>query len=175
MSACNTLTNITKSCENNIGGMYTAYIFDMEDVATLTEDLVNWDVNALTLAVGTSAKNFEFKRNTSNYDAKSAIDLINGSTYYVATANLVFHRREAAKSKSLNILAAGQRYLGAVVQDANGKFWLLTNLQLTTDEGGSGTAKADGSNYKITLTGDMDKSPLEVSPAIAASLLILAS
>jgi len=172
--ACTTLTNITKSCDNNLGGLVSAYIFDMDDVATLTEDLVNWDVTALTLASGTKAENFEFKKNVASYTVASAIDLTNGSTYYTATTSLVFHRREAAKSKSLNILAAGQRYLGIIAQDANGLFWLITDAQLTTDEGGSGTAKADGSNYTITLVGEMSKSPLEVSTVIAASTLIVA-
>jgi len=170
--ACTTITNITKGCDNNIGGLVTAYIFDMDEINTYTEDLVNWDINALTLTTGSSAKNFEFKKNVANYDIKSAIDLINGSTYYVSTINLVFHRREAAKSKSINILAAGQRYLGVVLQDANGKFWYVPNAQLTAEEGGSGTAKADGSNYKITFTADLDKELLEVDSTIAASLLI---
>lgn len=169
--ACSTITTIPKDCDGNIGGMLTAYVFDMDDINSITEDLVTtWSVTAMSLTAST-AKNFIFKKNTSNFEIKSNIDLINGSTFWTANINLVFHRREASKSKSINILAAGQRYLGIIVQDANANFWYIPNCQLTSDEGGSGTAKADGSNYKLAFTAELANSPLEISSVIAASLL----
>lgn len=169
--ACASITNIPKNCDNNIGGIVTAYLFDMDDILSITEDTTTtWSVTAISLTAST-AKSFIFKKNTSNYDVKSNIDLINGSTFWTATVNLVFHRREASKSKSINILAAGQRYLGAVLQDNNSNFWYVPNLQLTAEEGGSGTARADGSNYKLTFTSELSYEPLEISSALAASLL----
>lgn len=168
--ACTTLENILKSCENNSGGIYTAYVFDMEDIDTITESDVTWSVTALTLL--TAALSFSFKRNTSNYTDEAAIDLIVGSTFYNKTINLVFNRREAAKSRAVKILGEGQRYLSLVIGDANGKFWYFDYMQLSAVAGGSGTARADGSNYNITLIGQGDNLAKEVSSAIAASLLV---
>ena len=52
---------------------------------------------------------FDFSRNVGSVAIEPTIDLINGSTYYEATLTLVFHRREAAKSRALQILGEGQR------------------------------------------------------------------
>lgn len=168
--ACNTLETILKSCGNNQGGVYTAYGFDMDDIVTVTEDETTWSITALVLS--TPALAFSFKRNTSNYTDESAIDLVAGSSFYNKMINLVFNRREAAKSKSIKILGEGQRYLSWVVGDANGKFWYFDYMQLATVTGGSGTARPDGSNYNVALKGEGEFPAKEVSAAIAASILV---
>lgn len=170
--ACSTLEEILKGCENNIGGIYTAYVFDMDDIDSFTEDPATWTITDLTLLSHTPALSFEFKRNTSDYLDEAQIDLVNGSTFYKKTVNLMFHRREAVKSRALKVLGEGQRYLGIVVGDANGLFWYFPYMQLSANTGGSGKAKADGSNYNVTLVGE-DEFLAKVVPAdIAAALLI---
>lgn len=166
--ACNTLIDLLKSCDNNSGGIYTAKIFDMDDVTDYTYDPATWEVTGLTLS--TTASVFEFKRNTSNYTEELANDLINGSGFVTGTINLVFHRREAAKSKAIKILGDGQRYLGVVVGDANGKFWYFPYAQLTASGEGSGTARADGSKYTVTLVAENDFFAYEVPSAIETTL-----
>lgn len=175
MAECNTLETILKSCGNNTGGIYTAYIGDMDDIATVVENETTWSITTLTLDALSPALAFSFKRNTSNYTDEAAVDLIVGSSFYNKTINLVFNRREAAKSKSIKILGEGQRYLYAVIGDANGLFWYFDYLQLSAVAGGSGTARADGSNYNVTLVGQGDNLAKEVSAAIAASILIATS
>lgn len=173
--ACNDLETILKGCDNNTGGIYTAYIGDMEDIATITEDAATWSISAMTLAAHTPALSFSFKRNTSNYTDEATIDLVAGSSFYTKTINLIFHRREADKSKALKILGEGQRYLYAVIGDANGLFWYFPYIQLTAVAGGSGTARADGSNYNVTLVGQDEFAAKSVSSGIAASLLVATS
>lgn len=168
--ACNTLTSITRGCDNNSGGIFTAYVFPIDDISNFTEDTSTWNVTALDLT--TPAVNIEFTRNTSNYTEEGALDLINGSSFVNATINLVLTRREAAKSKAIKIMGEGQRYLGVVVGDANGKYWYFPYAQVSAYGDGSGTAKADGSKYSLTLTAQNDFLAKEVSPAIAASLLV---
>lgn len=168
--ACNSLIDLTQgTCENNSGGIFTAYIFDMNDVTTYTYDSSAWEVTGLTLS--TTASVFEFRRNTSNYTEDSAIDLVNGSSYVNATLNFIFHRREAAKSRAINILGEGQRYLGVVIGDANGKFWYFPNAQVSATGEGSGTARADNSKYSVTMIAEMNNLAYEVPSAIAASLI----
>lgn len=173
--ACSTIESILKGCDNNIGGLYTAYVFDMDDVDTATESTTDWSMTALTLAAHSPALAFEFKRNTSDFTDEAQIDLVAGSSFYKKTINLVFHRRDADKSKAIKILGEGQRYLGVVVGDANGNFWYFNYMQLTADAGGSGKAKGDGSNYNVTLGGEGEFSARTVSSAIAAQLLIATS
>jgi hypothetical protein len=173
--ACNELENIIKSCDNNTGGIYTAYVGDMDDIATITEDEATWSITALTLAALTPALSFYFKRNTSNYTDEVTDDLIAGSSFATATINLVFHRRDADKSKALKILGEGQRYLYVVIGDANGTYWYFPYMQRTANTGGSGTARADGSNYNVTLVGMNEFQAKTMSAALAASLLVATS
>lgn len=157
MALCNSLTGISKSCDNNIGGIKGVWIFDMDDIATLTENTSTWSIDELTLA-GSPAllpTAFEFTRNSSNFTEENPIDLANGSSYITATLNLMFSRREASKSKAIKVLGEGQRYLGALTLDSNGIYWLFTDLQLSNVAEGSGTAKADGSKYAVTLVAEV--------------------
>lgn len=173
--ACNTIEEIIKSCDNNTGGIYTAYIGDMDDIATVTEDPATWAITALTMDALSPALAFYFKRNTSNYTDEASIDLVAGSSFFTKTINLIFHRRDAAKSKAIKILGEGQRYLYVVIGDANGTYWYFPYMQLSTVAGGSGTARADGSNYNVTLVGQDEFSAKTVSSVIAASILVATS
>lgn len=167
--ACNTLVNIiNENCENNSGGIFVAKVFDMADLVTYTHDDTTHEVTALTISA--SASSFEFRRNTSNFTSDSAIDLINGSTYQTATLNFIFSRREASKSKALRILSEGQRYLGIVIGDANGKYWYFPYAQVTAIGEGSGTARADGSKYSVSFVSEMDTLEYEVPMSIYSAL-----
>lgn len=172
--ACTTLTTITKGCDTNVGGIREVYIYDMEDMPTSAVGASA--TTGFITSMGSSASPaipvaFEFLRNSSNYTEEGAIDLVNGSSYVTQTLNLVFTRREAAKSKSLRILGEGQRYLGALVKDANGLYWLFQDLQLTATGEGSGTAKSDGSKYSVTLTAEWPELAYEVSATDAEDFI----
>jgi hypothetical protein len=82
----------------------------------------------------------------------------------------MFHRREASKSKAIKILGEGQRDLAVVVGDANGRYWYFENAQLSAVAEGSGTAKADGSKYSVTLVAESEHLAYEVDSSIIAGL-----
>lgn len=161
--ACNTITTILKGCDSNIGGITSILINDQDNVTgpILTTDWVITDFGTLA----DQFIPFEFRRNTGMYTEEAAIDLINGSSYVTQTITLIFHRREAAKSKSIKILGEGQRDLALVVGDANGKYWYFPNAQLTAVTEGSGTSKADGSKYSITFVAENENLAFEVAAA----------
>lgn len=172
--ACNCIETIVKTCDNNIGGIKGLWVWDMEDQVSITESTATWSITQLTVSTASCAQpivGFEFIRNQSNYTEETLVDLNNGSTYVNDTLNLIFTRREAAKSKSLKILGEGQRYLGALVLDNNGLYWLFQDLQLSATGEGSGTAKADGSKYSVTLVGEVKDLAKEVSSTDAATLI----
>ena len=144
---CDALETITKSCDNNIGGIRKIWLNDQENVTspTAVAGLIS------TLVASIDYTEFEINRNTGNYTEDTAVDLINGSSFVTQTITLMFNRREAAKSEAINILGSGQRYLSAIILDANEKYWYFEDLQLTATGEGSGTARADGSKYSVTL------------------------
>lgn len=169
MANCTTITSITKSCDNNIGGIRQVWLWDMEDVTSITASASNWTYDELSLSdlpVG-----YEFIRNSSNYTEDANIDLVNGSSFVTGTLNLVFSRREASKSQSIKVLGEGQRYLGALVLDSNGIYWVFNDLQLSASGEGSGTAKADGSKYTVTLLGETPEFARVLSTAQATALI----
>lgn len=167
--SCTTLTAITKGCDNNIGGITAIYINDMDNISSTTIDSANWIVDAQTASP--SYETFEFRRNTGNFTEETSVDFANGSTFVTATITLMFHRREASKSKAIKILSEGQRDLAIIVKDANGKYWYFPYAQLSATAEGSGTAKADGSKYSVTFIAENENLAYEVDPAIIGGLI----
>ena len=151
--SCEALQTITKPCDNNIGGIKKIWINEQDNV-TATVAPNTWILSALSATSDYTV--FEINRNTGNYTEDTAVDLINGSSFVTQTITLMFNRRDAAKSEAINILGSGQRYLSALVLDANGLYWYFENLQLTATGEGSGTARADGSKYSVTLLAEAD-------------------
>lgn len=161
MATCTALNSITKDCSNNIGGVVGVWIYDQEDVTGITDS--NGTLTAAVLGTGDAGQAFTIKRNTSNFTEEAAIDLVNGSSFITQTINLMFHRREAAKSYAIQILGEGQRDLFVVLKDANGLYWAFENMQLSAVSEGSGTAKADGSKYSVTFVGEAVEYAYEAS------------
>jgi hypothetical protein len=172
--SCTTLTTITKGCDNNIGGITSIYVNDMENLGTLVIDTANWEVTSFGTLVDEFVA-FEFRRNTGSYTEELQNDFVNGSQFYLQTINLMFHRREAAKSKSLKILGEGQRDLAIVVGDANGKFWYFPNAQLSAVTEGSGQAKADGSKYAVSFVAENEFLAYEVDSSLIPGLTAVIS
>jgi hypothetical protein len=167
--ACTTITAITKSCDNNIGGITAIYINDMDNITSTTIDSASYMVDAQVVSSNYEA--FEFRRNTGNFTEETAVDFANGSSFVTATVSLMFHRREASKSKAIKILSEGQRDLAIIVKDANGKYWYFPFAQLSATAEGSGTAKADGSKYSVTFIAENENLAYEVDPTIIAGLI----
>ena len=165
MPICTALEGIQKSCDNNSGGIYQVWFIPQDNINVVTTVTAypNYEVTAISVTpLLTVFDSYFIRRNTSNYTEEQAADLINGSTFVTQTINLVFHRREAAKSNALKILASGQQYLAAVVLDANGRYWYFPYMQLTATGEGSGTARADGSKYTVTMVAENESLALEV-------------
>lgn len=167
--ACNSILGITKGCDGNQGGIYSIYINDTDNVSATTVNETTHTITGITATPDFTT--FEFKRNVGNVVIDPKIDLINGSTYYEATVTLVFHRREAAKSRALQILAEGQRYLDIIFLDANGLYWYLDHAQLTGGTEETGTARADGSKLNVTFVAQMSNRPYAVTQAAVASVI----
>ena len=166
---CDALETITKSCDNNIGGIRKIWLNDQENITT--SPVVAVDGEVIALAVSVDYTEFEINRNTGNYTEETAVDLINGSSFVTQTITLMFNRRDKDKSEAINILASGQRYLTAIILDANGKYWFFQDLQLTATGEGSGTARADGSKYSVTLLSEAEHLAWEITAGAVTSVI----
>jgi hypothetical protein len=173
---CQALEAIVKSCDNNSGGIYGIWINQQDEIASITPADPSagsgWEITAIALqATPVLFENYYIRRNTSNFTEESNIDLVNGSSFVTSTINLMFHRREADKSRAIKILGSGQQYLVAIVLDANGKYWYFPYLQVSATGEGSGTARADGSKYSVTLVAENEYLAYEVQLTGGAAAL----
>jgi len=167
--ACTTLEDIVKGCDNNIGGITAVYINDQDNITAVTENTSTWEVTAITQTA--RFQTIEFRRNVGSFTEEAAIDFANGSSFVTATINLMLHRREALVSRKIKIMGEGQRDLAVIVKDANGKYWYFPFSQVSAVAEGSGTAKADGSKYAVTLVAENEFLAKEVDPDIIPALL----
>ena len=170
MANCNSIVGIAKGCDNNLGGIYEAYIID-QDAITGTTTTSAHTITAIPLASGETFTQFQFKRNVGNMVISPQISFENGSTFYNHTLTLVFHKREASKSNALQILGEGQRYLAIIIKDANGIYWFIDHAQLNGGDEDTGTAKADGSKVTVTFLAEMENRAYAVDPSIIAGLI----
>ena len=157
--SCEALQTITKSCANNTGGIRKIWLNEQDNVTAAVP--TGWEITTLTSSP--IYTEFEINRNTGNYTEETASDLINGSTFVTQTITLMFNRRDKVKSEAINVLGAGQQYLSAIIQDANEVYWYFENLQLTATGEGSGTARADGSKYSVTLLAESEHLAYEIA------------
>jgi len=174
-TTCQALEAILKSCDNNSGGIYGIWINQQDNIVSITPTDpsagLGWEITGITLApLAPVFENYYIRRNTSSYTEEAAIDLINGSSFVTATISLMFQRREADKSRAIKILGSGQQYLTAIVLDANGIYWYFPYLQVTGVAEGSGTARADGSKYAVTLLSENEYLAYTIDPTIIPSL-----
>lgn len=171
--SCEALEGIVKSCDNNSGGIYKVWINQQDNITGISLDnVLTWTIDQITLndPLNTYTE-FEIRRNTGSYTEEAAIDLVNGSSYYTQTITLMFHRRDQSKSQAIKVLGAGQQYLNVIVLDANGKYWYFPYMQLTGSAEGSGTARADGSKYSVTLTAENEFLAYEVLESVVQSVI----
>lgn len=171
--SCEALEGIVKSCDNNSGGIYKVWINQQDNITGISLDnVLTWTIDQITLNDPLNVyTEFEIRRNTGSYTEEAAIDLVNGSSYYTQTITLMFHRRDQSKSQAIKVLGAGQQYLNVIVQDANGKYWFFPYMQLTGAAEGSGTARADGSKYSVTLTAENEFLAYEVLESVVNSVI----
>ena len=159
--SCEALQSIQKNCSNNIGGIKNVWVNQLSEISGVTVSGGAWIVSAIT--VGDPCVPFAINRNTGNYTEDTAVDLINGSSFVTQTITLMFNRRDKDKSEAINVLGSGQQYLAVFIQDSNDKYWYFENVQLTATGEGSGTARADGSKYSVTLLAEADHLAYEVT------------
>jgi hypothetical protein len=170
--SCKALEGIVKSCDNNSGGIYKVWINQQEEIDSVDVNTsLGWTIDQINLVTPTNFTEFEIRRNTGAYTEDAAIDLVNGSSYYTQVVTLMFHRRDQSKSQAIKVLGAGQQYLAIIVQDANGKYWYFPYMQLTATGEGSGTARADGSKYSVTLTAENEFLAYEVTEAAVLAVI----
>lgn len=176
MSICNVVSGgITRGCDSNVGGIRRAWFGNFENIDTVTHGSPTRSITNISLVnAANKLQLFEFKKNTSNYVENEAPNE-DGETLVTQLISLVFSRREQSKRDVLVLLGKGKPDLSCIVEDSNGKYFLFgeTNgVNLTANEGGSGTVKTDRNGYAVTFTGEEPELASEINTSFDLSTIL---
>lgn len=168
MSCISFSGGLSKGCDNNVGGVSKVYLTDFANLTSVTE--TGGTVSSIIMASASYFYEFEFNRNSSTYTEDLLKSVEAGSALFEQTLSITIPRRDVAKRNTLALLT--QRDLAVIFKDSNGLYWLsgrAEGMYLSESTSTSGTAKADGSNYVITLKGfEIDRAPGVASGIVAA-------
>ena len=161
---------IANDCANNMGGITKLYLTDFSNIVTYTES--GGTVSAITMASASYFYEFAFNRNSASYQEDLVKSVEAGSALFEQTISVTIPRRDVAKRNTLALLTT--RDLAVIIKDSNGLYWYpgaVEGVYLSESTSTSGTAKADGSNYVLTLKGfEQERAPGVTSGIIAALL-----
>lgn len=171
MSCISFSGGISKDCANNIGGVTKLYLTDYDNIYSTS--ISGGTVSSIGLTGSTVFYEFTFNRNSATFTEDLVKSVEAGSALFEQTLSVTIPRRDVAKRNVLGLLT--QRDLAVIFKDSNGTFWFpgeVEGMYLSESTSTSGTAKADGSNYVLTLKGFEQDRSSAVDPAIIAGLLV---
>lgn len=167
-----TIKGISNDCGLSKGGIRNVWIHKYPESGTMfTQDAkastdnisgastgYTYTVTALTETTGW--KKFGFRKNTGSMTSTATIDDANGVCYVTTELNLVFTKMDTPKRVELVSLMLDD--VCVIVEDCNGVFYALgveEPVRMTAGTGETGTAKADGNKYSVTLTDEQGEFP----------------
>ena len=174
---CNqTLAGIARDCTPSMGGIVAAYIANRDDIEGIT--VTSDKVSGFTLATGvtTPFHLYNFRKGTGSMTSTLNVDQAAGSNFVSTDLLLQFSRMDTTKRIEIAALAVNE--LWVVVKEANGLYWLLGAEEPVVSSAGTGqtgTARADGNYYQITLQDNSSTFPIEVNVGSGAGQVDLDS
>lgn len=167
--ACALTSGYTLDCKDSLGGIKAVWFIEHANVSSVTE--ASGVVSAITKAAGKVFYKYELVRNTSSLTENITASVENGTVFYAQELSVILNKMQASTRNEILLLA--KNVLMAVVQDSNGKYWLLgkTNgIDITGGSSATGTAQGDRNGYTLTFTGGEPALAPEVSSGIIAGL-----
>lgn len=169
LSSCALSSGYSLDCRDSIGGIKSVYFAVFENVSGVTES--SGTATAIAKANGGRFYKFNLTRATGFWNEVYTDDSATGTSYQVQNLTIILNKMMAATSVQIKTLA--QNRLMAVVEDRNGKYWLLgqeSGLERAGGQAGSGTAAGDRNGYELNFTTDNKALALEVSSGIISGL-----
>lgn len=167
--ACALTQGYTLDCKDSIGGIKAVWFIAAGDVSAVTE--VSGVVTAITKASGKVFYKYQLVKNSSSLTENVNANVQNGTVFYAQELAIILNKMQANTRNEILLLAKNN--LLAVVEDANGKYWLLgkTNgLDLSAGSSATGTAQADRNGYTLTFSGGEKELAPEVQSTLIAGL-----
>lgn len=159
----------TLDCRDSIGGIRSIMVAELSAVEDYT--VSDGEVTAITLADGKNFHKYELRKQTGDFTETIENNDETGTLYFEQELNFQLTRMEAAKRNEIFLVAKAD--VVVIVEDRNGKYWLLgaINGLILSGNSTSGTAMGDLNGYELTFTGQEEEPALEVDSDIISDLL----
>lgn len=171
-----------KGCKDNAGGLKRILLANKGDVVSFTEGVTSGslpdpsgEIIAITMDALASWYEFVPNKMSSNWVENIQANAQNGTIGYEQVLTMIFAKNEAKKRTQVALLGQGEVY--AIVEDYNGKYFLLgefNGCELTGGSSSSGTALSDLNGWTLTLSAMEPEPAKEVTAATIATLDIVA-
>ncbi len=159
---------LERDCTPNIGGLFTTmWITEKSNITGYTRDGVTGIITAFIMVSPAVFYPFQFNKGVSSYTESQNFDSATGNTLNTQTIVLGLTKREQLKRDKI-VLLGNFKELVIVTKDNNAKlkvFGMEGGCVLSTNEGGSGTAKTDSNGYTLTFIGEESQLAVECSQA----------
>ncbi len=167
--ACALTQGYSLDCRDSAGGVKSVYFIEHANVTWVTQ--ASGTVSAIAKANNGRFWKYNLQRATASFTEEYQDSIENGTTFNRQTLTIILNKMQAATRNEIALLAAN--VLMAVVEDQNGKYWLLGYQNGLMREGGSGatgTALGDRNGYNLVFTGDERLMAYEVSSSVVTGL-----
>jgi hypothetical protein len=171
--ACDLTAGYTKGCAEEVGGIKSLYVAQIEDVDSFTE--VGGEITAITVASGgRQFWKYSLESDISNATAVLTRSRENGTLMSDQTVNAILNDNALETRNQLLLLAKNDLFV--IVEMASGDYeayGIVNGAYLETDTRETGTAKADrnGNTLVFRAMEKGDNHPPKVDSTIIAALL----
>jgi len=167
--ACALTQGYSLDCRDSAGGVKSVYFIEFGNVSGTT--VASGVVTAIAKANNSRFWKYNLQRATASFTEEYQDSAENGTSFNRQTLTVILNKMQASLRNEIALLA--QNRLLAVVEDRNGKYWLLgyeNGIQREGGNGSTGTAMGDRNGYTLTFTGDEKNMAYEVTSGIIAAL-----
>ncbi len=147
-------------CKNNVGGIKRVYIGSRDDVNQIT--IADGVIDNITMFQNVFYL-YDLVRESSNFSETVTTNVQNGTVFYSQSLEIVLNKLQVNTRNEIILL--GQNRLCIIVEDNNGRYWMLgykNGIDLTGGGSASGTAYGDRNGYTLTFTGSENELAPEV-------------
>lgn len=157
------------NCSDGTGGIKNAFFIEKDNIDTITK--VAGVITVLENAVGKQFRKYELQRATADFTEEGDKIPENGTVGYKQNLKIILNSNQTATRNELLLLAKNPLYI--VVEDRNGKFWLMGETGYADLIKGSrkwGVQGTDRSGFELEFVAEEPEYAAEVTALVAAAL-----
>jgi len=172
---CSLTSNVPLECRIAVPGITSVFIFQIQNLSTLTLSGSTGVVSAIALTPGGGyqAFRYDFEKYTGKAQQDMKASSANGVVSVDQTIDIQLLRYEQVKRAQIYLLA--QQDVGIITLNNDGTYWLFgatKGMTLTDTKSDFGTKGTDFSGWKLTFKGEEPVESFQVPSGLIAALLI---